>query len=301
MTKRHTINLLCTWRLRAPLSHIGESISADQYLVEMPVVQDDGAVATVGYYSGNALRGQIRDLAAATFFEVLNLSPRLPAFHLLTSGGSIKGDQKIDIARQRQLRDLLPPVSLLGGGIGTTMLPGNIAFGIAWPVCQETRHIVEHALPSGHVLPTYGELLAEVSYTRRDDSKTDSMTRFIAQQIGAEEEKVTQMRFTSELLAAGTVLVSRINLVDCTDVEVGVFVDALARFHKQPFLGGQRARGHGEASFVMSVEGGQPFVTGGSGQTWEESPEAQAFHAAYTSWCAQVNRAEVEAALESIC
>ncbi len=79
-------------RLKSPVSHIGEIISNTSYLVEDSVLQPDGTLEKVFCYSGNAWRGQIRDLMSSYMLDALG-RPRLSldAFHLLYSGGRMGG------------------------------------------------------------------------------------------------------------------------------------------------------------------------------------------------------------------
>src|SRR5690554_3793112 len=113
--------------LRSPLSHIGQTISTFTYLSEESLVQPDGSIEDVFCYSGNAWRGQLRDLATIYTLERLG-SPELPleSFHLLFSGGRIGGQQEVDINRARDLRRKVPVLSLFGGSVGDQILPGKL-------------------------------------------------------------------------------------------------------------------------------------------------------------------------------
>src|SRR5690606_33522349 len=115
----HTWRILCQFTLRSPLSHVAETISTTAYLNQDPVLQPDGTVEEVFVYNGNSWQDQLRDLIATYFLEHVG-SPQigLDAFHLLYSGGSIGGNQQTDIAQARAYRRLIPPIALLGGGIG---------------------------------------------------------------------------------------------------------------------------------------------------------------------------------------
>jgi len=296
-----TVVLDGVFRTKAPLSHIGESIASDSYLVEEPIVQPDGTVVNVFAYSGNAFRGQLRDHAAAFFLDRLEMRAKLPAYHLLFSGGSIHGSQKVDIAFIRRLRSLCPPASLFGGGIGTALLPGKLAVGIAYPACAETQHILGL---DQRQLPAYGELTTEKSYTRQNDAKADELVALYFEGDGGQIEENAaapnqQMRFSNELLAAGVSLLHRVVLADCTPIEAGVFVAALRSFAQTPYLGGQRARGHGAVEFAYT-RAGQPFIAGGQGAELQLSPEAQQYITAYEEWLQSVERADVAALLEAI-
>ena len=50
----------------------------------------------------------------------------------------------------------------------------------------------------------------------------------------AKEPAPEQMRMTVELVAAGTVLATAIDVLDCSEVELGCLVSALHRFARSP-------------------------------------------------------------------
>lgn len=255
--------------LLAPLSHIGESHSTDSYLNEEPVVQADGSVEPVFVYNGNAWRGQLRDLIAEHLCETMGITLPLPVFHLLTSGGSIGGNQVVDLAQSRALRRTLPSLSLLGGGVGTQLLPGKLTVGNGYPVCRETVRLVpEHRRPPVEHLAAYRTLTFAKSFTRRDDSKDPLKTE--AALGGARSDEVQQMRYTVELMAAGAELYTYLELRATTDLEVGALAAGLARFAEHPFIGGKSATGHGRVALTYLdgdglAGGARVFEADGSG------------------------------------
>lgn len=272
MTTRN-LRLLQRWTLRSPLSHIGETISTTAYLVEEPIVQWDGSVAHVFCYSGNAWRGQLRDLMATYMLERIG-SPMidLDAFHLLYSGGAIGGQQQTDLGQARAYRRLLPIVSLFGGGIGNQVLPGKARVANAYPLCVE-------ALPALHVWADAGEratasyaaMTFEKSFSRKDDSKDPNYAPMIAgaapalaqgELLIAEQPKpdrssgdapAQQMRMTVELVATGVQMLSHIDLLDVSEVEVGCLVSGIHMFSRSPHIGGQANRGHGLVSLETTL------------------------------------------------
>ena len=133
---RH-VKLMGTFITRSPLSHIGETISTGSYLVQEPILQPDGSIEEVFCYSGNAWRGQLRDLSATYMLTQLKTTVPLEAFHLLYSGGRIGGEQKVDIGAARAMRSAIPHVSLFGGGVGNQILPGKLRVSNAYPICAE--------------------------------------------------------------------------------------------------------------------------------------------------------------------
>jgi hypothetical protein len=264
------VRLTGLFTLRSPLSHIGEAISTTSYLVQEPIIQVDGSVEEVFCYSGNAWRGQLRDLAATYMLEQIG-SPRLPldAFHLLFSGGRIGGEQVVDIERARVYRRTVPMIGVWGGGVGNQILPGKLRVSNCYPLCIEASPILrdEHLEAAGQV--SYRSLTFEKSFSRKDDAKDDRLAAFLPMTAGqalltgadpatpimppAREKRekdgpADQMRMTSELLAAGSKLQTEIEVLDATEIEVGCLVSALHLFSRSPHIGGQANKGHGKVS-----------------------------------------------------
>ena len=283
----HTWRLLCRFTLRSPLSHVAETISTTAYLNQEPVLQPDGTVEEVFVYNGNSWRGQLRDLIATYFLEHVG-SPQigLDAFHLLYSGGSIGGNQQTDIAQARAYRRLIPPIALLGGGIGNQILPGKLRVSNFYPVCREAPPSLYPVDPDERARISYRALTMEKSYSRKDDSKNPLLATALEPRAPAqatmalgdgEETKpkrgrdtdapAQQMRMTVEVVIAGTQLVGHMDLLDATEVELGCLVSGLHQFARSPHIGGQASRGLGlvtlETTLVDLDTGAvvDPFVT----------------------------------------
>lgn len=289
------------FHLRAPLSHIGESLSTIAYLSQEPILQPDGSLAEVFAYSGNAWRGQIRDLAAAYMLDRLG-APRLPldAFALLFFGGGIGGAQELNVEKARAYRRAIPLLSLLGGGVGNQILPGKLRVSNAYPLCAEALPVLPPEHRDAAAAIPYRGLTFEKSFTRKDDAKDDRLNGYAllpgdpspvalpsAEQGALLDDDATtadpsptsppsarrakdgpadQMRFTTELVAPGTRLASQITALDVSEVELGCLVSALHRFQRAPHLGGQAARGHGlvDLSYdLVDLDTGvrEPFVS----------------------------------------
>lgn len=286
MTGNRHYRLKGTIRLLSPLSHIGESLGTDSYLAETTIVGPDGRAAEVFCYSGNAFRGQLRDLGAKYLLRRLG-NPRLnlESFHLLFSGGSIGGDQHVDIDQARLMRRLLPFLSVFGGGVGQQILAGKMKVGSMWPMCRETQHMLPAELRSEDA-PDYGALTAEHSFTRTDDAKNEQLREEYLALAPAEErlaldgdapktkgkraEKdgpAQQMRYTVEVMAAGARFYQRIDLLDMSELEVGAFVSCLSEFQRAPYIGGKSGIGFGlvdtDWQFCRPGEDSEwlPFVT----------------------------------------
>lgn len=280
-----TIRLDGKITLLAPLSHLGESLGTDSYLTTDIIIGPDGQPCEVFLYSGNSFRGIMRDMAAMYLLNKLGgAAIPLETFHLLFSGGSIGGPQSVDIDQARAFRRALPALSIFGGGVGNQIMEGKMKIGSMYPLVQECQRVIPEKYRDEKA-PSWRKWTYEKSYTRRDDSKQENLRKYIAEAVEADskllggreqqaqllgdggsaepkkkkekEGPATQMRYTVELLAAGSILYQRIYLQDMTDLELGAFVSALDEFQKAPYIGGKSGTGHGlcEIEYEWSVPG----------------------------------------------
>lgn len=293
------VRLTGLFTLRSPLSHIGEAISTNTYLVQEPILQPDGQTEEVAVYNGNAWRGQLRDLAAEYMLQRLgNAAVPLEAFHLLFSGGKIGGDMgSLDVGKMRRTRAAVPMVSLFGGGVANMIMPGKLRVSNAYPLCQEAIPALPESLHADADRVSYRGLTVEKSFSRVDNAKNPRYQPYIQSAAelldGPAESKgktkrdgpADQMRMTSELLIAGVRLYTSIDCLDVTEVELGCLTSALHAFSISPHIGGQANKGHGRVTLaynLMDLATGdeQPFLRITDGPALL-APPAEAAKAAY--------------------
>ena len=262
--------------LLSPLSHIGESIGPNSYLATQDMLDAEGNPIEVFAYSGNAIRGMWRDSGAEYMIKKLggNLTLQIPLelFYLFFSGGAIGGDQSIDIDQARRIRDQIPHLSLFGGGVGNMLLPGKLSVGEGLPVCRELSHIVPEHVPGNREL-SCRQMTTEISYSRKDDAKDDLLRKHLqdndplaitGQQMTLladpdeekkkeKKEKPQQMRYTLEVFCRGAVLWQETFFRDLSEIELGAFVAAIAKWAENPVLGGQGRIGMGRVKAKMTL------------------------------------------------
>lgn len=309
--------LEAVYTLLSPLSHIGSSIGPDSYLVTQDVIGPDGTPTEVFIYSGNAARGMWRDCGAKYMLDKLGqgatLQVPLELFYLLFSGGSIGGDQSIDIDQARRIREKVPHLSVFGGGVGNMLLPGKLNVGEGLPLCRELAHIIPARVLEGReglANLSWRQQTTELSYTRKDDAKDDILREHLydpsVQQLEApkqgtllpspdegqkakkdksEDRKPQQMRYTIEALARGAVLWQDTTFSELTQVEMGALVAAITEWAKNPVLGGQARIGMGRVAAGFSwqttdMERPEPFIMIEEGRNLLSEP-AQDAKAAY--------------------
>ncbi|GGE47794.1 hypothetical protein GCM10011391_28200 [Pullulanibacillus camelliae] len=261
------------YTLLQPLSHIGESESTQSFLNTTTVV-NDGKPEEVFVYTGNALRGMLRDCGARYLLDKLAIQIPLKAFHLLFSGGSIGGAQSLDLDQAKAIRQALPFVSIFGGGVGNQILDGKLKQTFVYPICRETNSILPSYIQKSDY--SWRHMTNVLEFTRKDDIKNVNLSdQFLISQdekelLEGETQKskakkdgpATQMRYGVEYLAAGAKLWHRWDII-CEEVELGAFVSSIFEWQKQPYLGGMSGKGFGLVSAqidLVTEDGREPFM-----------------------------------------
>jgi hypothetical protein len=270
-----TYHIETVYTCKQPLSHIGESESTETFLNTVRVMSH-GKPVDVFAYTGNAIRGAWRDAGAAYMLDRLgNIKVPKKAFHLLFTGGSISGEQKIDIDAAKTMRAALPFISIFGGGVGNQILSGKIVQTFAFPVCAETVGIIPGGIDGVDYdaqNTSWKKMTDEISFTRKDDSKDTLGDKYIAKDVklltAGEEKKekdgpATQMRYTVECLIPGVQLWHSLNIT-CNEVELGALVASIHKWAERPYLGGMAGKGLGmvDAKFEIVDSDGKrlPFI-----------------------------------------
>lgn len=267
MDKTYRIETVYT--LKQPLSHIGESESTTTFLNTIRILAG-GKPVDVFAYTGNAIRGQWRDSGAAYLLDKLNISVPKKTFHLLFSGGSISGNQDVDIDAAKKLRQALPFLSMFGGGVGNQILAGKMAMSFALPVCAETVGIIPQgvqAIDYAAAEVSWKKLTGEIQFSRKDDGKAELgdlyMLKTDQEQMLLTGEKkskkkedddgpATQMRYAVEYLIPGAQLWHMLTTT-CSELELGALVASIHEWAKNPVLGGMAGKGFGLVDALFEI------------------------------------------------
>jgi CRISPR type IV-associated protein Csf2 len=253
-------------RALSAISHLGDSTGGTISVFRREKMVIDGQVQEIPVLSGNAFRGLLRDCGMRFMLRELGepvLSPA--AFHFLTSGGALTKDagRGLDIGQARRLRELIPLVGIFGGACGRQILEGKLQVGKWYPVCRELASYLPEQYQG---LPEMQQSIFDMtdlhSFTRTDDAKSESWQKNLPapQRALLEAPKVKiskdgteiaekgvaqQMRYSQEVLIAGTRFYLWLNLNDVTDLEKASFASALYEWSCTPFVGGQARHGCG--------------------------------------------------------
>lgn len=262
-------------RALSAISHLGDSTGGTISVFRREKMLVGGTVMELPVLSGNAFRGLLRDRGMLFMLREMG-SPTLspPAFHFLTSGGALTKDagRGLDIGQARELRRLIPLVGVFGGACGRQILEGKLQVGKWYPVCRET---LEYLPQRYREMPEARNSIYDMtdlhSFTRTDDAKSERWQQFLpapqralleapktrtakdGTEIAEKPGVAQQMRYSQEVLIAGTRFYTWITLQDVTPLEKAAFASALYEWSRNPFVGGQSR--HGLGLVDLNLEG----------------------------------------------
>jgi hypothetical protein len=231
----------------SPLAHGGDAKAGNATLFRrMQVLSNTGTTLTLPFYSGNAIRGQMRDLLADDFIRALGIKPSktnppiaLWFFHTLYAGGALEENSEAAKAFGKllgsngaikaegvyQFRDTLPMISALGCSLGNRIIEGRANFSDLRPECEEWANGTIKA----------SELMTWEFLTRREDFE------------GHEDGENESMIANTECLKAGVSLRGGIDLRGhASDIERSALGKGLVLLAERGFIGAESRRGFGK-------------------------------------------------------
>jgi hypothetical protein len=254
-------------RALSAISHLGDTAGGTISVFRREKMLVDGRVQEMPVLSGNGFRGLLRDCGMRFMLRELGepeLSPA--AFHFLTSGGALTKDagRGLDIGQARRLRELIPVVGVFGGACGRQILEGKLQVGKWYPVCQELKsYLPEEYQDLPEAQCSMYDMTDLHSFTRMDDAKSEKWQKYLpgperalleapkvrqakdGTEIAEKPGVAQQMRYSQEVLIAGTRFYLWMNLNDVTELEKAAFASALYEWSRTPFIGGQSRHGCG--------------------------------------------------------
>lgn len=236
-----------------PISHIGSVRSIDSKFSREKMMLTSKAgitkVVEVPVVSGNSLRGVLRRRAGYRLLEMLGISKeslKEGLQHMIFSGGMLQkgaGGGVIDTQFITKIRQNLPIISLFGSVAGQQMIQSKLDVGQLIPISCQTkgRTGVDSEI-------SIYSLLDERPATRRDDMEDKTK--------GSQDpdDQKQQMRYTHEVLVAGTEFYHYFTLKNCNELEKGAFWSTLAEFSKYPKIGGLGCRGFGMVQLGYTID-----------------------------------------------
>lgn len=238
-----------------PLHHGGnESYGTTKLILALPCVvknplTGEKEIDNVPAIHGNAIRGILRRLMMQDYLDRLDYKlDSLKVYHFLFTGGMLEATSKdsgvMDLKLKKRIRDLIPPISLVGSALGNQMIQGKLKVGIGNLVCQETKDYVD-GLDTD--FSSYN-LKASDFGTRLDDLK-EGKTKEEQKAKKQKDEQSNQMLYEFETVVRGAIFTHEYVLEDASPVERACFKNAYDLLCERPYLGGKSATGYGKMRF----------------------------------------------------
>lgn len=232
-----------TVKVLSPLYHGGdEKTGSESLLRRMTFLNAKGEQIEVPIISGNAIRGYLRRLIMADFFDRLKYkTDSVGLYHSFFSGGVFESSDidtgKIQLSLKKDVNRLVPPVSLLGFAFGNQAVESKLKVGMAVPYCSELYD---------STVSMYSMLGWDFS-TRKDELRGEYER--------GKNEQAIQMIYKFEVFVPGTVLKHHFTFVDTTELEESTFTHMLNLWSQQPYIGGRSSSGHGEVEINYDYRG----------------------------------------------
>ena len=230
----------------SPIHHGGsEDYGTTKLILTLPTViinplTNNEEIDNIPAIHGNAIRGYLRRLIMDDFLTQLDYElDSKKVYHFLFTGGILEAlDSKdkgaINLTLKKQIRELIPPISLVGSALGNQMIQGKLKVGMADIVCAETKHYIEEY--SDYDFSAYN-LKGSDFGTRLDDLKEGKTE---------EDEQAHQMKYEFETLIRGTKFTHEFILEDCNSIEKACFRRMMSLWEERPYLGGKSGTGYGK-------------------------------------------------------
>lgn len=230
----------------SPIHHGGsEDYGTTKLILTLPTViinplTGKEEIDNIPAIHGNAIRGYLRRLVMDDFLTLLDYElDSKKVYHFLFTGGILEAlDSKdkgaINLSLKKEIRELIPPISLVGSALGNQMIQGKLKVGMADIVCAETKHYIEEY--SDYDFSAYN-LKGSDFGTRLDDLKEGKTE---------EDEQAHQMKYEFETLIRGTKFTHEFILEDCDSIEKACFRRMISLWDERPYLGGKSGTGYGK-------------------------------------------------------
>jgi len=203
---------------------------------------------------GNALRGIWRRIIMNDLSKFLDIGYKTDkdvsfklekdVYHALFSGGTFrevaeKDSGKVHIKFKQRIKDLIPPISLLGTAYGNQPISSSLQISHLLPICSELKEYLPEDIPEkyitrlNHSAFEYKDFMFQ---TRKDELREERK----------EGEQAVQMLIKYEIMKAGTVFYNELKLVDFSELELSCLARIIELWSQNPRIGGKSAVGLGK-------------------------------------------------------
>lgn len=211
--------------------------------------------------SGNGIRGVLRrlimeDLVSRVGYVPQDAKGQVRLYHSLFAGGVLESVSEadsgyIDLALKRQIREILPPVALLGTALRNQMMEGKVDVAYAVPRAKELAGFLREDA-TYPITATLGDLQKQTFNTRRDE---------MAQDAKADGGSSSQMLHTWWYIPPGTVFQHGFTLSNPSEIEAACLGQMIALWQERPRLGAKAGTGNAEVRLdYRNVPDATPYL-----------------------------------------
>lgn len=222
-------------KLLSPLSHNSDENFGTDVQLRTYKVKYGNDFEDIPFISGNSIRGILRRRIIKDFIDQLGIKALAEqTYFQLFSGGILeKGSYNIEIAKQKEIRENIPPISLLGTAFSNFIMSGKMKVGIGILISKETNKFTGENSQDSYV-----NFIDEVFYTRKDDREDK------------ENDITIQMKYSGQILIPGAELKTFFIIENATEIEASCFARMIKLMKDQPFLCGKSSIGHGKVEYI---------------------------------------------------
>lgn len=270
-------------RADTPIAHHAESFGNQAVIFRRKLRQPDGAWANVPFVTGDTLRHQLREAVAYAYLDAAGLLDRgslsEAALRLLFAGGMVTGvgdASVIKLDQYREMCELCPPLSLLGGCANNRVIPGRLIVDDAILVCHESMHVVPEWVRDKSGAIDTARSHVELHQRVRMDPVLDPGKRKLltdvadknastrmelserahgnSDPVDREATKSSMMPRSFEAIAAGSLFFWSVQATCYSDLDVDTFHSMIAAFlGGRARVGGKSGVGFGRIAPVAAV------------------------------------------------
>ena len=240
-----TIVFKGNWTALSPIHHgASDDYGNTKLILSLPTVivnpvTNEKEVDNIPTIHGNTVRGYLRRLIMDDYLTLLDYElDSKKVYHFLFTGGlleALDNNDKgaINLGMKKEIREMIPPISLLGSALGNQMIQGKLKVGMGDIVCSETKEYINN---SNDNFSAYN--LKAIDFgTRLDDLKEEKEN---------DDDQAHQMKYEFETLIRGTKFTHEFVLENCNPVEKACFKRMFELWESRPYVGGKSATGYGK-------------------------------------------------------
>lgn len=254
-------------KARSPIHSGGDEKTGNQTLLRRMkfYLEDSDEIKEIPFIAGNSVRGHIRRLMMDDFLEKIGYTVRDERlFHALYGGGMLQKSSssggKIDVEMRKNIREYIPPLSLLGSALGNQMISGVLNVSHMLPVCKEMNERI-----NANSDRSFHELIDFVFHTRSDESNEDKeQVDYMLEGEGENDNSsAQQMKYEVEVFIPGTTFEhSFVINSTASNMEYNALLRAIKLWDEEGTIGGMASSGLGkiEVNYNTDLEGGKEYV-----------------------------------------